>query len=98
MQLRETGERKRTNIYDPSTEQPQAARKLQRKSSVEEKSAVDETWVVSKDSYIVKAIIDHRRVANARNYLGLAKFEFRIRWEGYSTDADSWVPYFNDQH
>lgn len=40
--------------------------------------------------YIINKIVDHRRRADNDN-----KFEYKVKWEGYNSDYDSWEPASN---
>jgi transposase InsO family protein len=42
------------------------------------------------DEWLVEAIIDHRGPRNGRPKRAL---EFRVRWQGFGANADTWLPY-----
>ena len=42
---------------------------------------------VDSAEYIVESIVEHRSAANKRDWT------FRVRWEGYSPEEDSWISY-----
>ena len=101
MTLRAANERKTREKYDSSDVQKESAKK-RRKSKHKELNDTpggeDEDWNVPTGYYIVQDIVAHKRVPNARNVVGLAKFEYQVRWEGYPAANNSWVPYENIQH
>ena len=39
------------------------------------------------DMYVIEKIVDHRNINNV--------FEFKIRWEGYGEEDDTWEPSIN---
>ena len=96
MNLREPNKRKKHEIFDPSTIQRSASKrgpKLFKRDAKDGNEGWDPIWNVDEDSFIVEAIRDHKRVANAREQVGLAQFEFLVRWKGYGSAADQWLPY-----
>ena len=40
--------------------------------------------------YVVDFIVAHRRSFNRRS-----KMQFKVRWQGHSSDSDTWEPYKN---
>ena len=44
------------------------------------------------NEWIVEAIVDHRLRANCRKRIK-TNFEFLVRWEGFGSDDDEWLPY-----
>ncbi len=93
---RPTRQRKGTERYDPSSQATSASTKpKKRRTGNETKDDIDPLWHISKEEFVVKAILEHKKVANDRNLIGLNKYEFKVRWAGYSAASDGWVPYKN---
>ena len=93
---RPTRQRKGTERYDPSSQATSASTKpKKRRTGNETKDDIDPLWHISKEEFVVKAILEHKKVANDRNLIALNKYEFKVRWAGYSAASDGWVPYKN---
>jgi hypothetical protein len=43
-----------------------------------------------KDEFVVESIIAHRKASRSKK-----AYEFRVRWQGYEIDDDTWLPYRN---
>jgi hypothetical protein len=43
-----------------------------------------------RDEYVVEKIVEHRGPARHR-----AKLEFRVRWQGFEENEDTWLPWKN---
>ena len=67
--------------FDPSTDKPPGSRKTQRIDLAETKQDGDDAWTIQQDEWIVKEIVGHKKAANARNMVGLNKYEFKVRWD-----------------
>ena len=92
--LRNRDQLKRKEFFDPTTGTTTAGRKP-KKTVITKQS--DPLWNVASGSFIVKAIVA-QKVVNHRNFTPLLKFEYQVRWEGYSAARDLWLPYENVKH
>ena len=98
MNLRKEQERKRKVFFDQSSSKRPASKRSEKGPSLGQNSEVDDIWKVPSGSFIVKEIVDHKRVANSLSRDGLDCVEYRVCWEGYSASSDTWLPYCNVSH
>ena len=95
MNLRAAEKRKPSKVFDPSPLDATRASRRSKHDNTEHKSTEDQEWTVTDDQFEVEAILDHQKSVNGRRCVGLAQYEFRVRWRGYSAEHDLWLPYDN---